>query len=141
MHPSIKMCLERRQAIPYLLFDFPEADVVTMGHILPDWNLDQKKLLLKKAYNALPRDGAVVVYDAIIDDDRSTNAFGLMMSVNMLIETKGGFDYTGADCVAWMNNDVDRDYASVDAAGGAQAGRIIVNVEPSPGRLSARRRP
>ena len=80
----------------------PKADVVLMGHILHDWNLEQKKMLLAKAHAALPPGGAVIVYDAIIDDDRSQNAFGLMMSLNMLIETEGGFDYTGADCIGWM---------------------------------------
>ena len=72
-----------------------------MGHILHDWNLDEKKMLIRKAYDALNAGGAFVAYDAIIDDERSQNAFGLMMSLNMLIETPGGFDYTGADCVAW----------------------------------------
>ncbi len=81
---------------------FPRADVVLMGHILHDWDLEQKKMLLAKAHAALPPGGAVIVYDAIIDDDRSQNAFGLMMSLNMLIETTGGFDYTGADCMGWM---------------------------------------
>jgi hypothetical protein len=80
----------------------PAADVVIMGHILHDWDLEQKKQLLRKAYEALPHNGAVVVYDAIIDDDRSKNSFGLLMSLNMLIETDGGFDYSGADCRAWM---------------------------------------
>jgi hypothetical protein len=80
----------------------PKADVVMMGHILHDWNLEEKRLLVHKAYKALPEGGAFLVYDSIIDDDRSTNAFGLMMSLNMLIETAGGFDYTGADCVGWM---------------------------------------
>ena len=80
----------------------PNVDVITMGHILHDWNLDQKKALLRKAYEALPSGGAMVAYDAVIDDDRSKNAFGLMMSLNMLIETPGGFDYTGADCMGWM---------------------------------------
>jgi hypothetical protein len=80
----------------------PKADVVLMGHILHDWNLERKKMLLAKAHAALPRGGALVVYDSIIDDDRSQNAFGLMMSLNMLIETEGGFDYTGADCMGWM---------------------------------------
>jgi hypothetical protein len=73
-----------------------------MGHILHDWDLKDKKMLVKKAFDALPAGGALVVYDAIIDDDRSKNAFGLMMSLNMLIETEGGFDYTGADCIGWM---------------------------------------
>ena len=80
----------------------PKVDVITMGHILHDWNLDEKKLLLQKAYDALPDGGAVVIYESIIDDDRSQNAFGLMMSLNMLIETPGGFDYTGRECMGWM---------------------------------------
>lgn len=80
----------------------PKADVVMMGHILHDWDLAQKKQLVRKAYDALPAGGAFVVYEAIIDDDRSKNAFGLLMSLNMLIETPGGFDYTGADCMGWM---------------------------------------
>jgi hypothetical protein len=80
----------------------PKADVLVMGHILHDWDLDEKRLLLQKAYDALPDGGALIVYEAIIDDDRRRNAFGLLMSLNMLIETPGGFDYTGADCRAWM---------------------------------------
>jgi len=80
----------------------PKADVVMMGHILHDWNLEEKRMLIGKAYDALPKGGALMVYDAIIDDDRSKNAFGLMMSVHMMIETYGGFDYTGADCQGWM---------------------------------------
>jgi len=80
----------------------PNADVVIMGHILHDWDLPTKTMLLAKAYDALPPGGAIIVFDAIIDDERKTNAFGLLMSLNMLIETRGGFDYTGADCAAWM---------------------------------------
>lgn len=82
--------------------DLPKADVVTMGHILHDWDLPTKRMLIKKAFDAVPAGGALVVYEAIIDDDRSKNAFALMMSLNMLIETPGGFDYTGADCAGWM---------------------------------------
>jgi hypothetical protein len=80
----------------------PTADVILMGHILHDWDLSEKKMLIDKAYEALPTGGALVVYESIIDNDRSKNAFGLMMSLNMLIETPGGFDYTGADCEGWM---------------------------------------
>jgi hypothetical protein len=82
--------------------DLPKADVVLMGHILHDWDLPTKKMLIRKAFDALPKGGALIVYEAIIDDDRSKNAFGLMMSLNMLIETPGGFDYSGADCTGWM---------------------------------------
>jgi hypothetical protein len=82
--------------------ELPKAEVLLFGHILHDWDLDTKLMLLRKAYTALPEGGAVIVYDAIIDDERKQNAFGLLMSLNMLIETPGGFDYTGADCIGWM---------------------------------------
>ena len=80
----------------------PKVDVIVMGHILHDWDLAQKKILLGKAFDALPKGGVVIVYDAVIDDDRREHAFGLMMILNMLIETPGGFDYTAQDCQAWM---------------------------------------
>jgi O-methyltransferase domain/Dimerisation domain len=80
----------------------PSADVLVMGHILHDWGLYEKLILLRKAYAALPEGGALIVYESIIDDDRRANTFGLLMSVNMLIETHDGFDFTGADCQSWM---------------------------------------
>ena len=94
---------DRLKFVPGSFFeqDLSKADVVLMGHILHDWDLPTKKMLIRRAFDAVPAGGALVVYEAIIDDDRSKNAFGLMMSLNMLIETPGGFDYTGADCMAW----------------------------------------
>ena len=80
----------------------PKADVLSMGHILHDWNLEEKKQLIGKAYEALTPGGALIVFESLIDDDRRTNTFGLLMSLNMLIELPGGFDYTGADCSGWL---------------------------------------
>jgi hypothetical protein len=80
----------------------PAGDVVMMGHILHDWDLKEKRQLIRKAWDALPSGGALIVYESVIDDDRCKNVFGLLMSLNMLIETPGGFDYTGADCLGWM---------------------------------------
>jgi O-methyltransferase domain/Dimerisation domain len=82
----------------------PSTEVLVMGHILHDWGLDKKRLLLSKAYDALPPGGALIVYETIIDDERRQNAFGLLMSLNMLIETREGFDYTAADCTGWMRD-------------------------------------
>lgn len=79
----------------------PKADVITMGMILHDWNLENKKMLVRKAYDALPEGGAFIVIEALIDDARRENAFGLMMSLNMLIEFGEAFDYTGADFDSW----------------------------------------
>jgi SAM-dependent methyltransferase len=81
----------------------PAADVLVMGHILHDWDLEAKRRLVRAAYAALPPGGALIVYDMMIDDARRENVMGLMMSLNMLIETAGGFDYTGAECRAWLS--------------------------------------
>jgi len=90
--------------------DLPSAEVLVMGHILHDWDLEQKRMLVAKAHAALPRGGTLIVYDQMIDDDRRKHAAGLLMSLNMLIETPGGFDYTGADCIGWLQ---DAGFASV----------------------------
>jgi hypothetical protein len=79
----------------------PPADVITMGMILHDWNLERKLQLIQSAYDALPDGGAFIAIENVIDDDRRVNVFGLMMSLNMLIETGDGFDYTGADFRGW----------------------------------------
>jgi hypothetical protein len=95
---------ERLRFVPGDFFadPLPPADVVLMGHVLHDWGLEQKQALIAKAYDALPAGGALVVYESIIDDERRQNTFGLLMSLNMLVETEAGFDYSGADCCAWM---------------------------------------
>jgi precorrin-6B methylase 2 len=80
---------------------FPVADVITMGNILHDWGTRDKKMLMRKAYDALPAGGQLVVIENIIDDERRENAFGLMMSLNMLIETPEGFDFTASDFNVW----------------------------------------
>ncbi|MGW2687147.1 methyltransferase [Streptomyces sp. NPDC001414] len=80
----------------------PEADVYVMGQILHDWNLEQRQFLLKKAYDALPEGGTLIVYDAMIDDERRHNTYGLMLSLNMLIDTEGGSEYTVADATQWL---------------------------------------
>jgi len=97
---------ERLTFVPgdFFTADLPTADVLIMGHVLHDWDLEEKQMLLRKAYEALPDGGSLVVFESMIDDDRSHNAFGLLMSLNMLIETPGGFDFTPAECMQWMRD-------------------------------------
>ncbi len=83
--------------------EIPKADVVVMGNILHDWDEETKIMLMQKAYDALPSGGAFVAIEGVIDDERIKNIFGLMMSLNMLIETGKGFDYTFADFNKWAN--------------------------------------
>ena len=80
----------------------PPADAIVLGHMLHGWGAAGKRALLERAYRALPRGGACIVYDTMIDDDRRENTFGLLMSLNMLIETVEGFDYTAAQCRQWF---------------------------------------
>ena len=83
---------------------FPKADIITMGNILHDWDEEKKLLLMKKAWEALPEGGAFIAIESVIDDDRRKNAFGMMMSLNMLIETGTGFDYSFADFNKWAKS-------------------------------------
>jgi hypothetical protein len=78
--------------------------VLIFGHVLHNWPLTQKLLLLDKAFAALPDGGALIVYEALIDDERRANVFSLLMSLNMLLVTSGGFTFSGADCQAWMRD-------------------------------------
>lgn len=88
-------------SIDFFADPLPGADVITMGMILHDWNLEKKRHLVRAAFEALPPGGAFVVIENLIDDARRENAFGLMMSLNMLIEFGDAFDFTGADFAGW----------------------------------------
>ena len=95
---------DRLQFYPGNFFDepLPGGDVLVLGRVLHDWNLETKKMLLNKAHAALPTGGALIVYERLIDDERRTHAAGLLSSLNMLVMTEGGFDFTAADGIAWM---------------------------------------
>lgn len=99
----------------------PKADVITMGMILHDWNLEKKKTLIRKAYDALPPGGAFVVIESLIDDARRENAFGLLMSLNMLIEFGEAFDYSGADFTGWCREAGFRDFEILRLTGPSSA--------------------
>ena len=100
----------------------PKADVITMGLILHDWNLERKMHLIRSAYDALPEGGAFIVIENLIDDARRENAFGLMMSLNMLIEFGDAFDYTGGDFAGWCREVGFRDVEILPLTGPASAG-------------------
>jgi hypothetical protein len=110
------------EPIDFFADAIPPADVVTMGMILHDWNLEKKMMLIQKAYDALPEGGAFVVIETLIDDARRENAFGLMMSLNMLIEFGEAFDYTGADFDKWCKQVGFKRTEVLHLAGPASAG-------------------
>jgi len=99
----------------------PKADLITMGMILHDWNLEKKKHLIRSAYAALPEGGALVAIEALIDDARRENVFGLMMSLNMLIEFGDAFDYSGADFAGWCREAGFKRFEVIPLAGPSSA--------------------
>jgi len=85
----------------FMTDELPRADIITMGNILHDWGTATKEMLIAKAYAALPTGGTFIAIENIIDDARRENAFGLLMSLNMLIETAEGYDHTFAQFEGW----------------------------------------
>lgn len=114
---------DRITAVPGNFFTdpLPKADVVTMGMILHDWNLEKKMHLIRLAYDALPENGALVAIENLIDDERRENLFGLLMSLNMLIEFGDAFDFTGADFQQWCREVGFRRFDVVHLAGPCSA--------------------
>jgi len=101
----------------FFVDDLPGADVLVMGLILHDWDLPTKRMLIGKAHAALEKGGSLIIYELMIDDARRSHVPGLLMSLNMLIETRGGFDYTCADCVGWTRDAGFTDSRAVPLAG------------------------
>lgn len=100
----------------------PRADVITMGMILHDWNLENKMHLIRAAYDALTEGGAFIVVENLIDDARRENAFGLMMSLNMLIEFGDAFDFSFADFRGWCEEVGFKRFQKIELGGPASAG-------------------
>jgi hypothetical protein len=100
---------------------FPKADIIAMGMILHDWNLEKKTHLIRAAYDALPSNGALVAIEALIDDARRENTFGLLMSLNMLIEFGDAFDYSGADFREWCGEAGFKRFDVIHLAGASSA--------------------
>jgi hypothetical protein len=85
----------------FLKDELPAAEIITMGNVIHGLNEENKQKLINKAFNALPGNGVLIVIENLIDDNRSQNLFGLLMSLNMLIENGDAFDYTPSDFNRW----------------------------------------
>jgi hypothetical protein len=90
------------QAGDFFKDPLPRVDVLILGRVLHNWDVPVRHMLLAKAHAALPRDGALIVHDALIDDARRESPHCMLSSLNMLIQTAGGSEYTAADCKGWM---------------------------------------
>jgi ubiquinone/menaquinone biosynthesis C-methylase UbiE len=86
----------------FFTMPLPSADVIVLGRILHNWNLDIRRMLLAKVYSALPAGGVLIVHETLIPEDRRSSAAGMLAGLNMLLWTAGGNDFTGSECAAWM---------------------------------------
>jgi hypothetical protein len=105
----------------FLQDDLPSAEVIVMGNILHGCNEEGKTMLIKKVYDALPQQGAFIAVENIIDNQRQHNTFGLLMSLNMLIENGDAFDYTFLDFEGWVKKAGFRQTQLLPLAGPASA--------------------
>ena len=96
----------------FLKDPLPTADVIVFGRVLHNWDLPTRRLLLKKAYDALPSRGAIIIYERLIDDERRVNVAALLASLAMVVATAGGSNFSGADCLGWMGDAGFRDIRS-----------------------------
>lgn len=82
----------------------PPADVYVMGNLLHGSGPQERKQMLDAAYAALPHGGRLLIVEALIDDARKENVFGLLMSLDMQLETPEGRNFTGAEVRQWLKD-------------------------------------
>jgi hypothetical protein len=97
---------DRLRFIPGDMHDgpLPQADVICFGHLLHGYGEPKRRELIAKAYAAVPPGGALLVYDAMIDPDRRHNFMGLLSSLNIMLETREGFEATTDQCAGWLRD-------------------------------------
>jgi precorrin-6B methylase 2 len=84
--------------------DLPKADVITMGNILHGLVEEKKQQVIQKVYDTLETGGAFIVIENIIDEERKQHMFGMLMSLNMLVQNGDGFDYMPSDFNRWTTS-------------------------------------
>jgi 3-hydroxy-5-methyl-1-naphthoate 3-O-methyltransferase len=83
--------------------EFPaDHDAILLSMILHDWDEAKDREILGKCYAALPRGGVVIISELLADDDKTGPASAALMSLNMLIETEGGRNYTAGEYSTWL---------------------------------------
>ncbi|MGC5021017.1 methyltransferase [Micromonospora sp. DT47] len=81
----------------------PTADIVVMGHVLHDWDREQRRFLVEKAYQSVNPGGVLLVYDRMLDR-ASSRVENLVISLDMLLVTDGGSEYTVGEVTEHAKN-------------------------------------
>jgi len=111
--------------------EFPAGhDVILLSMIMHDWSEADNRAILKKCFAALPAGGAIVISELLVNDEKTGPPPAALMSLNMLIETVGGRNYTPSEYTEWLNDTGFRDIRVIwfEAAG---ANGVVVGHKPA----------
>ncbi|GAA2102480.1 methyltransferase [Actinomadura alba] len=78
----------------------PEGEALLCGHALHNWTAEQRRTVISKAFDAVRPGGAFMVYDLMMDEERS-RLNPLLLSLAMTLSV-GGSGYLGSECREWM---------------------------------------
>jgi hypothetical protein len=81
----------------------PRGDILVLGHVLHNWSPEERQLLVKRAFEAVEPGGTLLVYDAMLDDE-ATDLARLVVSLTMLLVTRGGSEYPASACEQWLRS-------------------------------------
>jgi SAM-dependent methyltransferase len=82
----------------------PQADVISFGHLLHGHSESTRRQLIGKAYAALPPGGSLLVYDAMVNKNSRYKFMSLLSSLNIMLETREGFEATTDECAEWFRD-------------------------------------
>ncbi|HEY3837198.1 MAG TPA: class I SAM-dependent methyltransferase [Bryobacteraceae bacterium] len=69
--------------------ELPEADLYALGRILHDWSEPKIEHLLRRLYERLPKGGALLIAERLLNEEKSGPLNALMQSLGMLVCTEG----------------------------------------------------
>lgn len=108
--------------------DFPQGiDVVLFSNLLHDWEESKIEQLLKKTFQSLPSGGAVIISDLILNNEGTEPLYAALMSLTLLLDTKGGANYTEEQYTRWLNRAGFRDITIKPISG---SNRIVTAIKP-----------
>ncbi|WP_083913989.1 methyltransferase [Nocardia concava] len=111
----------------------PSAEVLIFGHVLHNWPVARRRQLIEAAYAALPDGGTIAIYDPVIDPARPSPS-ALLASLNMLVWSSGGSEYTVAEAETWLR---DAGFVDIAAAPLGPTSTLITGERPRHGRSTA----
>jgi len=84
---------------------YPQGhDAVLLSLIMHDWSEADDRRILQKCFAALPSGGAVIICELLVNEAKTGPAPAALMSLNMLVETAGGRNYTAGEYSSWLRD-------------------------------------